>query len=594
MGFLAGARRVLPALGLLLLGAAGVAHAGCYDTGDGSDPPLESFYFPVGAQVSHGGSVLYVINSDFDLQYNGGTLQSYDLLSIKRDALRIIADPNSLPEQRVRKGNIPGCPRGVPAEPTPVDGRLDLGEGCAPPIYSEGYVQDVKVIGAFATELLLTPPQARLAATDPTRPVGSSTHDRLFAPLRGSASILWASVLHDDPNIDPPRLRGKEPTTNGPSPYRFECGNATFGGRCDAAHAIGEDEAEPGNTRGLKMPGEPFGMALSEDGTSLVLTHQNETRTSLYTTGVSREQRTSGNAQGDGMPAPAMQFILDEVPIGGVGITAIPHDRDAFDTPAQFPRPAFFQTTRAGTRVSLLRYYPDDGTTNVRPFLNFESALEISSTAGGTDSRDIVIDPTPRLRCKAGAGGNAQALQDCARRAARAFITQRSPPTLLRGTVGEEVDGTDVYDPDRLTLLEKPETLAAGPSRIYLAPIVESDGSYQLRVFVISFDAATIQVFDPDAPPDTPPVTIRVAPGPSSLAFEPFDMDEVARSAQVPMDPRLTEPDGKPVRRYRFAYLTSFTQSHIQIIDLDNSREDKSTFGRVIFTLGKPTNPKGT
>src|SRR5579863_2970730 len=64
----------------------------CYSTGDGTQPPPESFYFPVGLAVSHGGNVLYVANSDFDLQWNGGTIQSYDLDQIRVDAATVVAD----------------------------------------------------------------------------------------------------------------------------------------------------------------------------------------------------------------------------------------------------------------------------------------------------------------------------------------------------------------------------------------------------------------------------------------------------------------------------------------------------------------------
>src|SRR5689334_12436341 len=87
MGFL-GARRVAALFSLLLAGS-----GACYDTGDGSAPPSDRFYYPVGLQVSHGGTVLYAANSDFDLQYNGGTLQAYDLRLIRQHALLTIANP---------------------------------------------------------------------------------------------------------------------------------------------------------------------------------------------------------------------------------------------------------------------------------------------------------------------------------------------------------------------------------------------------------------------------------------------------------------------------------------------------------------------
>ena len=54
---------------------AGMVVGACYSGGGGgTDPPTTSFYFPVGLAVSSGGNALYVVNSDFELQWNGGTL----------------------------------------------------------------------------------------------------------------------------------------------------------------------------------------------------------------------------------------------------------------------------------------------------------------------------------------------------------------------------------------------------------------------------------------------------------------------------------------------------------------------------------------
>ena len=67
-----------------------VLASSCYSTGDGTLPPPETFYFPTGLAVSQGGNVLYVVNSDFDLQWNGGTIQSYDLDQIRHDVRKIL------------------------------------------------------------------------------------------------------------------------------------------------------------------------------------------------------------------------------------------------------------------------------------------------------------------------------------------------------------------------------------------------------------------------------------------------------------------------------------------------------------------------
>ena len=78
---------------LISVVAASLGLSACYSAGDGTDPPNKSFYFPVGVTVSRGGSVLYVVNSDFDLQWNGGTVQSYDLQLIRRHTVLAINDP---------------------------------------------------------------------------------------------------------------------------------------------------------------------------------------------------------------------------------------------------------------------------------------------------------------------------------------------------------------------------------------------------------------------------------------------------------------------------------------------------------------------
>src|SRR4029077_13095522 len=75
-------------------GALGVAAFACYPAaGLGVDPPAAELYFPVGLTVSRSGTVLYAVNSDFDLQWNGGTIEALDLHLIRRHAVMAIKDP---------------------------------------------------------------------------------------------------------------------------------------------------------------------------------------------------------------------------------------------------------------------------------------------------------------------------------------------------------------------------------------------------------------------------------------------------------------------------------------------------------------------
>lgn len=599
------ARAAVVALAASAMGAG----AACYSQGDGADPPLDQLYFPVSLQVSHGGSVLYVANADFDLQYNGGTLQSYDLALIRRHALDVIANPSNPALPWVRPpSSYAGLDGGVfdcqnPPVSAPSGSRQPLGETCAPPVRSEFYHRDTGVIGAFATEMLLSDPPVVSSGVAPR------SYDRLFVPVRGNATLTWANVVRDSFDTSPP---ANLPADKGQSlaayaPWVVGCEQAPDTKRCSARHQVGEDPYEQGNTRQLRMPGEPFGVALSQDGRSALVTHQNETKTSLFLTGLGPTDVASAGPASE--TPPSLQFILEGVAAGGVGLAAIPHDPRAF-VGQTAPFPAFLQTSRARAEVELLRQYPDEANDLVRlpdggtatkegqvvvpsslrrPFLTREAGFPITVSPSAVDSRGIVIDPTPRLACQAkleqAGGGTEEQQLACARRPSRVFITNRAPAALLIGEVGGSNAATGLYDPDLLTIFRS-EPLSAGPSRVYVAPIVDRDGAYALRVFVVCFDAAQVFVFDPDT--GALENVIRVGPGPFALAFDPFDAKEVASHAVVPPDPRL----GAVNTRYRFAYVASFTQSFVQLLDLD--RRKAGTFERVVFTLGEPRNPKGT
>src|SRR5271165_4437383 len=146
--------------GLLCAAVLGVASPACYTAGNGTPPPMNSFYFPTGLAVSGGGNVLYAVNSDFDLQWNGGTLQSYDLYKVRQDAAALV-------NANLLRASSP--PAGIPFvdtwlqdclnQPPPAD-QAQLGvqllQGCAPPVDSTQYVRDAAIVGAFASTLQLS------------------------------------------------------------------------------------------------------------------------------------------------------------------------------------------------------------------------------------------------------------------------------------------------------------------------------------------------------------------------------------------------------------------------------------------------------
>jgi hypothetical protein len=588
------ARRFLLRASRALLGAAivGSATPSCFSAGSGSDPPPNIFYFPVGLAVSKGGNALYAVNSDFDLQWNGGTLQSYNLFLIRRHTAELIEAnlSNTAPHAPTRaSGDVPpqflggitwqsGCTNANNANVIRPNGqRVPLGQLCAPPADSTTYFRHSAIIGAFATDLQLS--------TLYPDPETGLPDNRLFAPVRGDATLTWTQIEADDVSTMPPLTDdGKFPA------FAINCGQGQDG-RCDAAHHSGNNPSESNDTRNLTMPGEPFGMAQTEDGTAIAITHQTDTKTSLLLSGI-----------GGSKPVPpSMQFVLDGLPTGGNGITAVPHDPAAIPPPCELQHdptvkcvfPAFLQTSRNAAELDLLRYYDDDGSSLHRPFLTKEAGYILTANSIGTDSRGIVIDPTTRLACRASLPATASPadIQACAQRPARVFLANRAPSSVVQGKIGlPSASGDGTYDPDRLIITGN-TPVTDGPSKLYLAPIVRA-GRYAMRLFVVCFDSSTIFVYDPNQENELVlENVIYVGPGPFAMAFDPFTLEQATGSNNiVPTDQR--QPAELNLKVYRFAYVASFRQSFVQVIDLDDS--SPATFEHVVFTLGQPTNPKGS
>jgi hypothetical protein len=576
--------RLAPEMGLLLrvgrvlLGATVVASAmpACYSAGAGTAPPTKNFYFPVGLTTSAGGRILYAVNSDFDLQWNGGTLQSYDLDRIRHDALSLEAyavGGQPFPTGTDRYPEIPwigqkpamGCAMVLPGT---------LGQGCAAAVDSTHYVKDSAIVGAFATDLQLL----QNALSNPEK-------DRLFFPVRGTASLTWAQVAHD--------------VGTGDVDFNLDC-NRDSSGRCGSSNESGSNPNQLGNTRHTTMPGEPFGLAISQDKTAIAITHQTDTKTSLLTSGLIPPPPSTSPAPSS-WEDPTMEFVLDGLPQGGNGIAAVPHDPDAanfcdldnYDPSQGCIRPAFLQTSRLVAELDLLRYYSDDRTSLHRPFLQRERTWGLTANSIGSDSRGIVIDPTPRLACKK---DNPSDLKSCGRRPARVFFANRTPPSLVIGEIGE-VASNGYYDPDALVITGN-VPVSSGPARVYLAPVVlprpDGTAAYALRVFVVCFDAGAVFIFDPEvlaasgslATPENVIYT-GAGTGPFAMAFDPI-------SPQCSVNDTSGGPCPVPGAGYRFGYIANFTQSFVQMIDLDNtSPYAAQTFEQVVFTLGQPTLPKG-
>lgn len=597
------ARRVARWLVLSAAGLAASAASGCFSAGQGTQPPMNKFYFPTGLAVSPDGNVLYAINSDFDLQWNGGTLQTYDLANIRQDATNLVAANFASSQACLKDLHSPACtteppslkaflkpgqwtPNCIRTAPSGLGNSLGVhvGTSCAPPVDStqQRYFGKSAIVGAFAEDLQI----AQLP---------NSNALRVFAPMAGNSTVTWADV----------GSLAKPSSTD-----VLQCSQGADN-RCDAAHQTGNDPNSPGNTRNLTMPGEPYAMAIGEDGLSLAVTSETDTKASLLTT-------SSSYGCGSASSCPTMQFVVENLPSGGIGMAAVPHDKNAVRRCQDVSdneycvRPAFLETFVGAAEVDLLRYYDDDqsgsGSSTYRPFLVRERAMSIPTNIGA-DFRGLAIDPTPRYRCAASATTKDQLVQ-CGRLSARVFIASRTPPSVVYANLGMYTFG-DTYDPDALEFIGN-IPLPAGPSKVYMAPVIIQDTAgahYEPRIFVTLFDTGAIVVINPELVPPAVENYVYVGQNPYSMTFDAFgDLgaaggvktcgasrnESCAPSlADIATHKRIEQFDAKnDANRYRYAYVGIFTQSYLQMIDLDDSTFT-GTFEQVVFNLGEPSIPKG-
>ena len=248
--------------------------------------------------------------------------------------------------------------------------------------------------------------------------------------------------------------------------------------------------------------------------------------------------------------------------------------------------------------IDLLRYYDDDGSSLHRPFLQKEGAYSLTANAIGSDSRGIVIDPTPRLECEArlrlDPNATASDFESCGQRPARVFFANRTPPSLVVGKIGG-LTGDGTYNPDLLTITGN-VSVSPGAAKVYLAPIVDANGQVTLRVFVVCFDSNSIFIYDPEN--NAIESVVYTGRGPFAMAFDPMPLNCIAIGD--PGSPAWNAAHCPPIQRssplnpYRFGYVANFTDSFVQVLDLDGSSTSAAyTFEQIVFTLGIPTPPKG-
>jgi len=573
------------ALAAVLVAAA----SGCYSPGHGVDPPLNSIYFPVGMAVSPGATRLYVANSDFDLQYNAGSLQAYDL-----DRLRALAphyctsdadcgssqhcdlaptDQNAQAPSHWcvdSSGPWAGRPCGALGDKSPAHRVLEPGRcGHLDPIHPQDGGSPVVVasvgIGAFATDVLYIPRPAD--AQGKSQPGG-----RLFIPVRGDATLHYAEVDDD--------------TKSQHTAFELECGQANNDGRCDDQHRVG-DNPDQENTRGLRLPTEPFGIAATEDGQAIAVTHQTEGKVSLFVNDAS----SWGNGTTSFGTGPKLEFVVGNMPSRPIGIADVPEPQmvtvpDPSTGSAISYQPGFLVTYRDAAQIRLFRYYSDQyassGEPNnpARPFIQQSGSIDVSANASSFDSRGIAIDASRRKacerRCDIKTGGGAAAfdcLQSCAGIPLGVYVANRTPSSLL---VGQTRTNASATSSDDLPRFYRSVPLPFGPSRVIVGDVIGQSGVRERRVFVVCFDSRRIGIYNPDT--DTIEKWIETGRGPHAFAV---DIQPPAPG----VDPSLDTPG------YAYGFVGHFTDSYIGMIDLDRQHP---TYGQIIMTIGNPKAPRAS
>jgi hypothetical protein len=570
-----------------LFAAAAVALGGvtgCFSGDNGRAPDENRIYFPVGIALGPTAPVagdpaqhqpprrMYVANSDFDLQYNAGTLQVFDLERLSAFVPQYCegdVDCEGL-------GSASSCdvtshfcmdpktgPCGALGVQTPGDRLLFPGfcgflNPYAPPrersspLRSSGgaslLVKSVQ-IGAFVTDV----------AYRDNPLIDGTDRGRLFLPVRGDATLHWVDV--DDASTGAAAL---------------DCGQGA-GNACDQKHRRGGNPLE--NTRGLKLPPEPFGIAIDDRGEAVVTTHQSDGEIALFV--------NPWEPEGQEPVGPNLAFVLGGLPSGALAIASIPEPGIVSrpGLPCLQYQPGFLMTFRNSAQIRLVHYFSDKrdctnpgpsgatradagtlGSDPLRPFLEASSSVPITTNSQGYNSRGIAIDPGRRKACEtACADTDVATLETCLKKCAAisldVYVSNRTPATLI---LGHTLPNGSATSSDDLPSFYDVLPLQSGPSRVFVGKVLDVDGKTPVqRIFIVCFDSRLIYVYDPAARRFE--TEIRTGRGPHAFAI---DADR------------------------GLGYVGHFTDSYLGVVDLN--RGHTGTYGKMLLTVGEPVPPRAS
>lgn len=525
--------------------------SGCFGPGEGVEVPVDQIYFPVGLAVDEDAKHLLVVSSDFDLQYNGGAVQSYDLdklyaeLPVRCATTDDCGDKETCQQGMCAEAGESPCPQGD----RPEADRL-LHPGRCKPIAPEPLSVDRVKIGAFATDAILRK-RPTLTTYDPETMVldkhlagpdgENAASERLFVPVRGDSTLHWIDVDKDG---------------------FLECGQAGSSDKsCNDQHRAGDEPSD--NVRGLKLNVEPFAVDADEAGNTIVVTNQTTGTASLFLNGAWDNQ------------GPQLSFALNGngIPTRPVGVASLPSyetewEQDLWamspqDRPVTYD--TFMMTFRNAAQVRLIRMAPDGSEpastspapeqNQPRPYLVDGYGVSIDANSVGTDSRGIALDGSARRKAKdACVTGDTKCTAAAAQVPIDVYVANRAPSSLLIGRT---------RPPQEYPYFFQSVALTAGPSRVVVGQVITPEGKPETRVFVACFDSRRIFVYDPQR--SRIETEILTGRGPHALTVD-------------------TER--------KLLYVGHFTDSYVGVYSLDLALP--ATYGTMLGTLGTPKSPRAS
>lgn len=592
----------------------GLVASGCVPPGEGVDPPVYEVYFPVSLKVSQSGSLL-VVNSNFDLQYAQGTVQSLDMERLREVAQRPCNEDGDCEDEQFcdsepseangRRPSYICVPRRDPrpcgdlGEKSTAERALSPGR-CSPIDLQEpqdggrSLIVDMAETSAFATESILLarpcvaegyssrPCGASDSMRDRLQPRTGEAHpERLFVPVRGDTTIHYLDVdesghflcgrsIEGNEDVDFSRVDSaarrcdsKHRIRSGTTYGLDESGNLVTTSEPPLPGDLDKDElaeVEDDPLNEFRLHPEPIDLAASGGGRFVVVSHQ-----------VGGVVSTLMN---DWLDPPELVHVLRDLSNNPIGVASIPQLIDpalpAYESEARWD---FLLSYRSEARVDLL-HFEDDGLlegsalapTNqggpavsvFRPELARVDSTAIATNAPGTHSRGLVVDDRERERAWEECAGDATCEADVREMPVLVYVTNRTPSSLLIGVTGGE---SRLAEASLLPRFFDTIPLSSGPSRVVLGDVIGPAGEREPRVFVICFDSAVIFVFDPRR--GVIESEINTGRGPYSLAFD-YDAG--------------------------LMYVGHFTDSYIGIVSID--QRYTFTYGATLATLGTPRPPR--